>query len=124
MKIFTDGSVSENEQAGAGFVIPELKKKKKKRKKKKKKKKQLLLRKAKISVYCRTTCTIISYIVNLSMVLFNILFCVDSKAVLYSLNSTDSKVRSDIIHEIKHLVHCLLIKGTGVILCWIPSTVD
>ena len=33
--------------------------------------------------------------VNLPVVLFNILLCVDSKAGLYSLNSTDSKVRSD-----------------------------
>ena len=41
--------------------------------------------------------------------------------VAESLNSTDSKVRSDIIYEIKHLVHCLLIKGTGVTFCWIPS---
>ena len=55
------------------------------------------------------------------MALFNILFCVDSKVVLYSLNSTDSKVRTDIIYEIKHLVHCLLIKGTGVTSCWIPG---
>ena len=26
-----------------------------------------------------------------------------------------------IIYEIKHFVHCLLTKGTGVIFCWIPS---
>ena len=45
--------------------------------------------------------------------LFSILFCVDSKAELYLLKSTDN-VRSDIIYEIKHSVH-LLIKGTGVI---------
>ena len=30
--------------------------------------------------------------------------------MLYSLNSADSKVRSDIIYEIKHFVHCLLTK--------------
>ena len=30
-------------------------------------------------------------------------------------------MRSDIIYGIKHLVHCLLIKGTGVTFCWIPS---
>ena len=41
---------------------------------------------------------------------FNILFCVDSDAVLYLLRSTDSKVRSDIIYVIMYLVDCLLIK--------------
>ena len=47
--------------------------------------------------------------------LFNILFCVDFT------ESTDSKVTSVIINEIKDLVHCLLIKCTGVTFCWIPS---
>ena len=55
------------------------------------------------------------------MVLWNILFYVDSKAVLFSLNSTDSKVRSDIIYYINHLVRCLLIKSSGATFCWIPS---
>ena len=41
--------------------------------------------------------------------------------MLYSLNSTDSKDESDIIYEIKHLVHCLNITGTVVTFCWIPS---
>ena len=50
-----------------------------------------------------------------------VLFCVGSKAVLYPLNSTDSKARFDIISEINHLVHCLLKKGAGVTFCWIPS---
>ena len=31
------------------------------------------------------------------------------------------KVRSDIVYEMMHLVHCLLITGTCVTLCWIPS---
>ena len=47
------------------------------------------------------------------MALFSSLFYVDSKAVLCSLNATDSTVRSGI--------HCLLIKGTGATFCWIPS---
>ena len=47
------------------------------------------------------------------MALLNSLFYVDSKAVLCSLNSTDSTVRSGI--------HCLLIKDAGVTFCWIPS---
>ena len=59
------------------------------------------------------------YIVNLPVVLFYILFCVVSKAVSYSVTSTDSKVRPDVIHEIQLLVHCLLINGTGVTVCCI-----
>ena len=41
--------------------------------------------------------------------------------VAESLNSTDSKVKSDIIYEMNHLVQHLLIKDTGVTFCWIPS---
>ena len=56
------------------------------------------------------------------MTLFNILFCVDTKVMLYLLHSTDSEVRFDIIFVIKYLIHCLLVKSTGVTFCWIPST--
>ena len=111
-KIYTDGSVLENEQAGAEFVIPEIKTiyiyiKKKRRKK------RFLISKGKIYIYCRISCTINAFmiiIVNLSMTSFSILFCVDSNAVLYLLHSKDSKVRSDIIYVIMYLVHRLLIK--------------
>ena len=101
MKIYTDGSVLENEQAGAGFVIPEFKTEK-----------GFYLGKGRSLFTAELVALLVaaSYIFNLLMALFNILFCVDSKAVLYSLNSTDSKERSDIIYEIKHFVHCLLTK--------------
>ena len=45
----------------------------------------------------------------------------DSKTALFSLNSTESEVRFDIIYEIQLLVLRLLIKGTGATFCWIPS---
>ena len=47
LKIYAYGSVLENEQAGAGFVIPETKTEKK-----------FLLRKRKIYIYCTISCTI------------------------------------------------------------------
>ena len=56
------------------------------------------------------------------MTLFSILFRVDTKVVLYLLHSTDSEVRFDIIFVIKYLIHCLLVKSTGVTFCWISST--
>ena len=43
------------------------------------------------------------------MVLFSILFCVNSSVVLYAFYSKE--VRSDDTSEIRHLVHCLLLKG-------------
>ena len=95
--MYTDGSVLENEQAGAGFVIPEFKTEK-----------GFYLGKG-MSLFTAELVALlvtVSYIFNLLVALFNILFSVDSKA----LNITDSKVRSDIIYEIKHFVHCLLTK--------------
>ena len=59
-------------------------------------KKRFLLWKGKIDIYCIISCTIngfIIIIVNLSVTLFNILFCVDTKVVLYLLHFTDSEVR-------------------------------
>ena len=35
--------------------------------------------------------------------------------------SHSSWTMTDFMYEIKHLVHCLFIKGTGVTFCWIPS---
>ena len=48
------------------------------------------------------------------MTLFKILFCVDTKVMLYLLHSTDSEVRFDIIFVIKYLIHCLLVKKVHV----------
>ena len=46
----------------------------------------------------------------------------DSKATLLALNNADNKLRSDIIFEIKYMIHCLLAKGTTIVdLCWVPS---
>ena len=75
-------------------------------------KQRLLLRKRNVYVYSRAnrnTNAFIAYLGNLPIVLFNILFCVDSKqrCTLYALDSIENKVRAEIILEleVKRLVH-------------------
>ena len=63
----------------------------------------------------------LSSLSNMSVVFFSILFCVDSKCVLYALNYTENKMRNDLICEIKILIHTLIMRGTRVDFCWIPS---
>ena len=62
----------------------------------------------------------LSYFVDLPYSFLSVLFCVDSKATLLALKNADNKFRSDIIVEIKYMIHCLLAKGTSVDLCWVP----
>ena len=45
----------------------------------------------------------------------------DSNATLLALNNADNKFRSNIIFEIKYIIHSLLAKGTIVDFCWVPS---
>ena len=72
-------------------------------------------------IFCMCVYMVCLFLVNLPVVLCNILFCVDSKAMIYALNSKDLKMRFDIIFEKKHLIHCIPIKGTVVDVCWPPS---
>ena len=66
MKIYTDRSVLENEQAGAGFVIPEFKTEK-----------GFYLGKGRSLVTAELVALLVavSYIFNLLVTLFNILLC-------------------------------------------------
>lgn len=113
-KVFTDGSVTENGDSGAGFVIPFFNLVK-----------SYYLGKG-MSVF---TCELIAilmaliYVVDLPITILQLLICVDSKAVLYSLKSVDNAVRPELIIEIKHLIHQLIFKGTAVDFCWVPSHV-
>ena len=62
------------------------------------------------------------HFINDSPLLFyGIVLCVDSKSVLYSLQSWHCKVRRDLVNEIKYLVHCIISKNILVNFCWIPS---
>ena len=51
----------------------------------------------------------------------NLFFLVDSKSVLQAIQSNILKERSEIICEIKCLIHCLSVRGTEIHFCWIPS---
>lgn len=79
-----------HEQADTGFVLPEFKTEKRKK---------LLLMKGNICIYCRISFTGLDHIYQIYQWCCSVFFslCVDSSAVLHSLNSADSKMRSNII---------------------------
>ena len=112
LKVYTDGSVLESSDAGAGIVIPDAK----------------ICRKYYIgrdfSIFTAELYAILMAlrcIIEHSLSPFCILFCVDSKSVLHALQNDYSKVRPDIVLEIHHLVHVITINGIGIDFCWVPS---
>ena len=46
---------------------------------------------------------------------------VDSKSVLYALQSWSSSKRKDLLFDIRHIIHCLIDRGIRVSFCWVPS---
>ena len=112
LKIYTDGSVLDNKSSGAAFVIPSLNVEKK-----------YYLGKN-YSIFTAELIAILmalQYIQNLNVTPYKILFCVDSQSVLQSLKSIKQKIRTEIIIEIKHLIHIFCIKGIQINFCWVPS---
>ena len=112
LKVFTDGSVIENRRAGAAFVIPALKVER-----------SYYLGKN-VCIFSAELYAIImalKYLIDLPQTIFQVVICVDSKSVLYTLNSTNTKTRTEMVLEIKHLVHSLILRGTNVNFCWVPS---
>ena len=63
----------------------------------------------------------LNYICNNQLATFNFLIRVDSKSVLYALKNWDSKMRGDILYEVKYLIHCIMYRGIGIEFCWVPS---
>ena len=61
------------------------------------------------------------YLIDFPHTIPQILFCVDSKTALYSLNTMNFKVRPEIVIEITHLIHILSLRGCNITFCWIPS---
>ena len=112
MKIFTDGSVLDNNQTGSAFVIPALKVEK-----------SYFLGKN-YSIFTAELHAILMalhYLVDLPQSLFQAVICVDSKSVLMALQSNNVNCRPEMIFEIKHLANSLILKGTNLSFCWIPS---
>ena len=65
----------------------------------------------------------VNYILDFPLNIFQILLCVDSKSVLYALQSKGRKKTSSIILEIKYVIHLLTLRGLHVTFCWVPSHV-
>ena len=111
LKVFTDGSVFDS-NAGCGFVIPALKIQK-----------SFSLGKN-FSIFTAELYAILMALTFLSdsdYAFFNIVLCVDSKSVLYSLQDWDSKIRKDLLFDIRHMIHYIMSRGTGITFCWVPS---
>ena len=110
--MYTDGSLLDNGKAGAGFVIPALKKER-----------SFYIGEGH-SVFTAELVAILMalrYIAGLPMTLFCILFCIDSRSVLSALQSSKSTTRCDLIAEILYLVHFISQIGTGITFCWVPA---
>ena len=112
MKVFTDGSVLDNGDVGAGFVIPFLSIRE-----------SFSLTKGHSIFTAELTAILmaLSKIVDLPNTPFSIVICSDSKSALQAIESNTSKEKFELIYEIKHLMHTLILKGTIVSFCWIPS---
>ena len=63
----------------------------------------------------------LEFIFHLQFSFFRIVFCVDSKSVLYALQSWSCKNRSDLLFDIKLLISHISVRGSEISFCWIPS---
>ena len=112
LHVYTDGSLLDNHQTGAGFVIPSLKIKK-----------SFYIGKNR-SVFVAELVAILmalNFLLDLAVSVYQVLICVDSKSVLSSLQSINLCAKIGIVSEIKTLIHLLTLKGTYVTFLWIPS---
>ena len=112
LQIFTDGSVLDDNNVGAAFVIPELKVE------------RSYYLGSDLSIFTAELAGImmaLEYILTLPMAILRIVMLVDSMSVLQSLDSFNINTRPDIIYEIYYLLYCLSSRGTLVDFCWIPS---
>ena len=112
LKIFTDGSVLENKDAGAAFVIPSLNIEK-----------QYHLGKN-YSIFTSELVAIqmaLNYLVDLPITILQVVLCVDSQSVISAIKSSQPSVRPELILEIQHLAHFLTLRGTNIHVCWVPS---
>ena len=112
LQIYTDGSVLDDNNVGASFVIPELKVE------------RSYYIGSDLSIFTAELTGILlalEYILTLPKVIFKIAMLVDSKSVLQSLDYVKTNTRPDLVYEIFYLLYCLSVKGTVVDFCWVPS---
>ena len=112
LKIFTDGSVFDSGDVGAGYVIPSFNIRE-----------SFSLDKGH-SIFTAELIAILMAlrrVIDMPVIPFSIVICADSQSALKAIESNNIKDRYDIIYEIRHIVHCLILRGTLVSFCWIPS---
>ena len=112
LKIFTDGSVLESNECGSAYIIPDMNLQK-----------SYHLGKGLSIFSCELYAILFAIyrILELNIAISNIVICVDSKSVLQTLQSWDCRARSDLVFEIKHLIHILQTRNTLITFLWIPS---
>ena len=112
LKVYTDGSLLNNKEAGAAFVIPSLKVDK-----------SYSVGTSR-SIFTAELVAIImalTYLKDLPVSIFKVLFCVDSKSVLQSLQFISPNSNNILLNEACLLIHLLICRGTEVTFCWVPS---
>ena len=112
LKVYTDGSVLENQDCGSAFIIPELNIKR-----------SYNLGKGSSIFTCELYAILfaITQLIELNLPLFHVVINVDSKSVLQSLKSWDCNAGTELIFEIKHIIHILRSNNTIISFCWVPS---
>ena len=112
LKVYTDGSVLDSGDCGSAFIIPELNIKR-----------SYHLGKGSSIYTCELYAIMfaISQLIELTLSIYHVVICVDSKSVLQSLKSWDCNAGTELLFEIKHLIHILRSNNTIISFCWIPS---
>jgi ribonuclease HI len=112
LQVFTDGSVIDG-IAGSGFVIPALKISK-----------SYYIGKF-YSIFIAELVAILMSLYSLCaqpISFFQIVFCVDSMSVIKALSSPlRDNFQREILSEIRILIHSLIMQGSLVSFCWVPS---
>ena len=115
LQIFTDGSVTSSGESGFGFYIPALNVNK-----------SFHIGKGK-GIFTSELYAILmslNYVYDTNYDIYKLAVCVDSKSVLQTIENWNfCSSRSDLVFEIRFLVHILSIKGIEVSFVWIPSHV-
>ena len=112
LQIFTDGSVLDNKNVGAAFVIPALRIEK------------FFFLGNNLSIFTAeltAVMTALECLLEFSNTISKAVIFVDSKSVLSTLDSFNTKGRPDLVFEIYNLLYHLSMKNTVIEFCWVPS---
>ena len=112
LKVYTDGSSLDNQESGSAFVIPSLNIEK-----------SYSIGKNRSVFFAELVAIVMAlhYLVDLPFDIFRVLFCVDSRSVLQSIECSNNFSSHVIVNEVWHLIHLLSCRGTEVTFCWVPS---